>query len=230
MLNGITDRTIDKNLFELDFKNKNIIKKESVKKKDSLKKKMSAEKHKIIENLNKEYLYSFSANQIELDETVNEKYKSIKDHEEELFRRNIIEEINKNENKISKNIFMNKKIFTISLLKDQTLLCKIKKSNVKMKYGKKITLYHLYTDFTNKFLMSCRKISNITFTEYVFTLDENPLEIISQENLIGKLVSRFLGNEFTIYDFTENKDNINDFNSRTNKFLGTIEYVNFTMF
>jgi hypothetical protein len=135
-------------------------------------------------------------------------------------KEDLSEEINKGENKVT----INKQIFTMSILKDKTLLCKIKICHVKMKYRKQAFLYNLYEDFTNKFIMSCRKVSNLSSTEYIFSSEENALEI-SQEKLIGKLTSKFLGNEYGIYDMTENKDNFKDLNSPFNKLVGTIEYV-----
>jgi hypothetical protein len=103
------------------------------------------------------------------------------------------------------------------------MLCKIHKSSVKLKYGKKITYYSLYVDnLSSKFIMGTKKISNLTNSEYYFTLDEK-MKDFSKDNIIGKLVAKFFGNEYNIYDVSENNNDVFDENS--SKILGTIEYV-----
>jgi len=126
------------------------------------------------------------------------------------------------------NKLFNKRIYTSCISKEETLLCKIKKSKVKMKFGRNFTIYKLYTEFTNKFLMSCKKISNFTNTEYIFTLDENPIECCNN-NKIGKLISQFFGNVYDIYDMSGNKIDDRNLKSTANILVGTIEYVIFFM-
>lgn len=135
--------------------------------------------------------------------------------DQEIYKKNLFDWILNDD--IDKNsIKMNKQIFTSCLIKDRTLLCKIKKSNIKSKYGKKITIYHLYTDFTNKFLLSCKKISNLTNTEYIFTISDDPLNC-SEDSILGKIVSKFLGNEYNLYGNSDIR--------QKNILLGTIDYV-----
>ena len=209
LLNGISNRTIDKDMFDVEFKKKQLINKnESIKKLDN----------KIVENTNSQFCNSFYGdNSIDNFNSNNRRKSEIT---QEIFIKELFDPIFNNDNSIHK-IKMNKKILTTCLIKDQTLLCKIKKSNVKMKYRKKTTLYHLYTDFTNKFLLSCKKISNLTNTEYIFYMSDNPLDC-SNESIIGKVVSKFLGNEYNIFDVSDNKV--------ANKIIGTIDYVRNVVF
>lgn len=204
LLNGMSNRTIDEDMFDVSFRKKKLIKKDSIKEFDKKK----------VENINCHLLETFSGN-VEIENYNNYRRKS--EVELELYLKILFDPIFNNENSFHK-INKNKKIFTNCLLKEQTLLCKINKSHVKMKYGKKITLYHLYTDFTNKFLLSCKKISNLTNTEYIFCTSDNPLDY-SNESIIGKVISKFFGNEYNIFDVSDN--------NKASKLIGTIDYVSF---
>jgi hypothetical protein len=199
LLYSMSNRTIDKGLFDYE---KNIItKKEPINKLEN----------KIAENISSQL---FNSNSGDFSTPSSIKVKNT-EFEQELNKKLLFGSIFSDNCAFSK-FEINKKVFTTCLLKDQTLLCKIKKSHVKMMYGKKTTIYHLYTDFKNMFILSCKKISNLTYTEYVFTISDNPINC-SNENIIGKVVSKFFGNEYNIYDNSEN--------ITINKLIGTIDYV-----
>jgi len=199
LLDSMSKRTIDKDLF--DYEKIIITKKESIIKLENT----------IADNTRSQLFDSFSR---DFSKASSIKVKNT-EFEQELNKKLLFESIF-SDNCAFNKFDINKKVFTTCLVKDQTLLCKIKKSHVKMKYGKKTTIYHLYTDFRNMFLLSCKKISNLTYTEYVFTISDNPINC-SNENIIGKVVSKFLGNEYNIYDNSEN--------ITINKLIGTIDYV-----
>jgi len=203
LLNGMSDRTIDRDMFDVEFRKKGLTKQESLKKINN----------KVYENTHGELSNIFSKDLI-IDNSIHYN-KRKNEFEQEQKRKELFDEIFNNDNNISR-IRINKKIFTTCLLINKTLLCKIKKSDVKMKYGKKATLYHLYTDFTNKSLLSCKKISNFTNTEYIFSIGDNPLEC-PNGFIIGKVVSKFFGNEFNIFSVPGNNEE--------NKLIGTIDYV-----
>jgi len=205
LLNGISDRTIDKDMFDHEYKKQEILKKEPFK----------IIEDSIFRNIDNKTLNSSSRelNFID-DKNYNNETNEVR---EEKIRRDLFDSVFVYNNH---KIKINKKTITTCFIKDQTLLCKIKKSYVKMKYGKKMTFYHLYTDLTNKFLLSCKKISSLTNTEYIFSMSENPLDC-SNDSIIGKVVSKFFGNEYNIYEVSDLKTE--------KKLIGTVDYVSFLL-
>lgn len=199
----MSDRTIDRDIFEIGYEKNFHKKKELIKKNEN----------KLVENINDHCLHSFSG-----DITINDSKefnKKKSDIEQEISKRELFDLILNNDSNSNK-FKISIKTFTTCLIRDRTLLCKIKKSHVKMKYGKKTTIYHLYTDYTNKFLLSCKKVSNLMNTEYIFSMSDNPINC-PNESIIGKVVSKFFGNEYNIYDVSQDNEN--------NRFIGTVDYV-----
>lgn len=123
----------------------------------------------------------------------------------------------------------NKFFYTTSWIRDQSMLCKIKVFVKNLNYGKKEIIYRLYSDITNKFIMSAKKVTFFTKTVYYFTIDEESNDM-SKNFLIGYLVSNFLGQEYNLYDLSEEDINININthqvkNPIDQRMLGTIHYV-----
>ncbi len=131
---------------------------------------------------------------------------------------------------INKNKYLSKEYCIFPLIKDETLICKIKIHLNKNKLGITHPMYSLHINNSTKSFIGAKKINIGSASQYIFSLDENNFNTKSVF-FIGKLKSNFIGNKFKIlnYKIKKNYDEklfIDNSNNNRNINCDEINYVN----
>lgn len=122
-------------------------------------------------------------------------------------------------------IKFSKEYFLTPIIKDQTLICKIKIHTSKNKFGSLYPIYTLHAESSDKFILAAKKVNITSTSSYIFSLDKNNFDVKS-EHYLGKLNSNFLGTKFKIFDYKDKYKNDKNFiEKESSKELNEIDYV-----
>jgi tubby-related protein 1 len=99
---------------------------------------------------------------------------------------------------IQMSSIQNRRLFLVSPVpKGMVAQCIIKRD--KSWFSRFFPHYDLYLSDGNKYLMSAKRRTANTTSNYLISADKNDMEVKSQ-NYLGKVRSNFYGTQFNVYD------------------------------